>query len=149
VKEVIVLGANSQALVRLGPLEIIGILTMTQYKQEDSLKTLMPDVIVSGEASYHDRFFRDKLEAKFGVRSRFFNRQNAMKFDPQTLSYFQYSDYIIGRSTTVDLFMILKIGDAQISLSLNNIMNVPYILSPIYPMPPRYLRLSVNWVFID
>jgi hypothetical protein len=72
-----------------------------------------------------------------------------MQFDPQTLSYVQYYTNIIGRSTTLDLFMILKIGDAHISLSWQNILNTPYILSPIYPMPGSHIRLGVNWVFMD
>ncbi|MGD0038027.1 MAG: hypothetical protein ABSC53_12145, partial [Bacteroidota bacterium] len=70
-------------------------------------------------------------------------------FDPQTLSYVQYNSDLIGRSTTFDLFLILKIGDAHFSLSWNNILNAGYILAPIYPMPGRNIRLGVNWVFMD
>jgi hypothetical protein len=99
--------------------------------------------------SYRDTFFKDKLDAKFGVRSQFYNRQRGMQFDPQTLSYVQNYTSIIGRSTSLDLFMILKIGDAHISLSWQNILNASYILSPIYPMPGRYIRIGVNWVFLD
>jgi hypothetical protein len=124
-------------------------LTLTRYKEVDTLKTLIPDVILAGEASYRDTFFKDKLDAKFGVRSQFYNRQRGMQFDPQTLSYVQYNTSIIGRSTTLDLFMILKIGDAHISLSWRNILNASYLLSPIYPMPGSNIRLGVNWVFLD
>jgi hypothetical protein len=124
-------------------------LTLLRYKEVDTLKTLMPDVILAGEVSYRDTFFKDKLDAKFGVRSQFYNRQQGMQFDPQTLSYVQYNTSIMGRSTTLDLFMILKIGDAHISLSWLNILNASYILSPIYPMPGGHIRLGVNWVFMD
>jgi hypothetical protein len=72
-----------------------------------------------------------------------------MEFDPQSLSYIQYKPDLLGRSTILDLFMILKIGDAHISLSWNNILNASYILAPIYPMPGRSIRLGVNWVFMD
>ena len=72
-----------------------------------------------------------------------------MQFDPQTLSYIQYGIDLLGRSTTLDLFMILKFGDAHLSLSWNNLLNASYILGPIYPLPGRNVRLGVNWVFMD
>jgi outer membrane cobalamin receptor len=148
-REVAIQGINGSAVIRWHKFEILGVLTLTRYKEADTLKTLMPDVILAGEASYRDTFFKDKLGAKFGVRSQFYNRQQGMQFDPQTLSYIQYHIDILGLSTTLDLFMILKIGDAHISLSWRNILNATYILSPIYPMPGRNIRLGVNWVFLD
>jgi outer membrane cobalamin receptor len=149
VSEVQILGLNGQVSLQWGPFEVLGVMTLTRNRQEDTLKILMPDVIFAGEASYRDLFFNDKLEAKFGVRSRFYNRQHGMQFDPQTLSYNQYKADYIGRSTTLDLFMILKIGDAHLSLYWENILNARYVLAPIYPMPGRHIRLGVNWVFID
>jgi outer membrane cobalamin receptor len=148
-REVSIQGINGSAVIRFHKFEVLGILTLTRYKEVDTLKTLMPDVILAGELSYRDTFFKDKLDAKFGVRSQFYNRQQSMQFDPQTLSYVQYNTNIMGRSTTLDLFMILKIGDAHISLSWQNILNASYILSPIYPMPGGHFRLGVNWVFMD
>jgi outer membrane cobalamin receptor len=149
VREILIQGINGSAAIRCHKFEVLGILTLTRYKQVDTLKTLMPDVILAGEASYRDTFFKDKLDAKFGVRSQFYNRQQGMQFDPQTLSYVQNYTGIIGRSTTIDLFMILKIGDAHISLSWQNVLNVPYYLSPVYPMPGGHIRIGVNWVFLD
>ena len=149
VRKVAIQGMNGSAVLRWHKFEVLGILTLTRYKEVDTLKTLMPDVILAGEMSYRGTFFKDKLDAKFGVRSQFYNRQQGMQFDPQTLSYIQYTTSIIGRSTTLDLFMILKIGDAHISLSWRNILNASYLLSPIYPMPGRNIRVGVNWVFLD
>jgi outer membrane cobalamin receptor len=148
-REVVIQGMNGSAVIHFHKFEIFGVLTLTRYKEVDTLKTLMPDVILAGEVSYRDTFFKEKLDAKFGVRSQFYNRQRGMQFDPQTLSYVQYNTNMLGRSTTLDLFMILKIGDAHISLSWQNILNAPYILSPIYPMPGRHIRFGVNWVFMD
>ena len=148
-REVVIQGINGSAVIRYHKFEVLGVLTLTRYKEVDTLKTLMPDVILAGEVSYRNTFFKDKLDAKFGVRSQFYNRQQGMQFDPQTISYVQNYTSIIGRSTTLDLFMILKIGDAHILLSWQNVLNAPYILSPIYPMPGGHIRLGVNWVFLD
>jgi len=149
IREVVIQGINGSAVIRYHKFEVLGVLTLTRYKEVDTLKTLMPDVILAGEVSYRNTFFKDKLDAKFGVRSQFYNRQRGMQFDPQTISYVQNNTSILGRSTTLDLFMILKIGDAHISLSWQNILNALYILSPIYPMPGGYFRVGVNWVFLD
>jgi hypothetical protein len=149
VREVVIQGINGSAVIRYHKFEVLGVLTLTRYKEVDTLKTLMPDVILAGEVSYRNTFFKDKLDAKFGVRSQFYNRQQGMQFDPQTISYVQNYTSIIGRSTTLDLFTILKIGDAHISLSWQNILNTLYILSPIYPMSGGYFRIGVNWVFLD
>jgi hypothetical protein len=149
IREVVIQGINGSAIIRYHKFEVFGVLTLTRYREVDTLKTLMPDIILAGEASYRDTFFKDKLDAKFGVRSQFYNRQRGMQFDPQTLSYVQNYTSIIGRSTTLDLFMILKIGDAHISLSWQNVLNTLYVFSPIYPMPGGHFRLGVNWVFLD
>jgi len=129
--------------------ELFGVMTLTRTVQFDTAKTFIPDVILSGEVSYRNTFFKEKLDAKFGLRSRFLNRQQGMQFDPQTLSYSQYYTDVIGRSTTFDLFTVLKIGDAHISLSWNNILNAEYMLAPLYPLPGRNIRVGVNWVFTD
>jgi outer membrane cobalamin receptor len=148
-KEVLIQGMNGSAGIHWSKFELFGVMTLLRYKEASVIKTLMPDIILAGEASYRDTFFKEKLDAKFGVRSCFSNRQQGMQFDPPTLSYVENKASILGRSTTLDLFMILKIGDAHVSLSWKNIFNTLYILSPIYPMPGRHIRLGVNWVFMD
>jgi outer membrane cobalamin receptor len=149
VNEVRSSGLNGRVVFYWHHFEVFGVLTLTRYTQGEILMTLTPDVVLAGEVSYRDTFFKEKLDAKFGMRSRFTNRQQGMQFDPQTLSYVQYRTDLLGRSTTLDLFMILKLGDAHLSLSWNNILNAGYILAPIYPMPGRNVRLGVNWVFMD
>ncbi len=144
-----IFGITGDATLRWRQFEIFGVLTLMHYKELDSIKTQIPDIIISGEASYRDKFFNDKLDAKFGTRLRFHNRQQSMQFDPRMLSYIQYRENILGLSTTLDLFMILRIGGAHVALSLQNVLNGKYLLAPIYPMPDRHLRIGVHWVFID
>jgi outer membrane cobalamin receptor len=129
--------------------EALGMMTLTRSTQEGTDQTLIPDLILAGELSYRNKFFKEKLDAKFGVRSHFYNSQQGMQIDPQTLSFIQNTTNELGRSTTLDLFMILKIGDAHISLSWNNILNAQYFLAPLYPMQGRNIRLGVNWPFMD
>ena len=129
--------------------EFYGIATYNQYTQVDTAKSLIPDLLLVADISYRNLLFNDKLDAKFGIRTKFFDRQMGMQFDPQTLTYYENTTSILGRSTTLDLFTIIRIGDAYLSISWNNILGAKYILTPIYPMPRNQVRLGVNWVFVD
>ena len=142
-------GLNGRIFFRWHHIEALGVMTLTHYKQSDTVKTFIPDVILSGELCYRGNILFEHWDGKIGFRSSFFSRQRGMQFDPQTLSYVQFNSDLLGRATTFDLFMILKIGDAHLSLSWNNILNAGYMLGPIYPMQARSIRLGVNWVFMD
>ena len=142
-------GLDGRIIFRWHHFEALGVMTLTHYEQSDTVKTITPDVILSGEICYRGNILFEHWDGKIGFRSSFFSKQRGMQFDPQTLSYVQYNSDLLGRATTFDLFMILKIGDAHISLSWNNILNAGYMLGPIYPMQARTVRLGVNWVFMD
>jgi hypothetical protein len=142
-------GLNGRIIFHWHHFEALGVMTLTRYEQSDTVKTFIPDIILCGEIAYRGNIVFEHWDGKIGFRSRFFGRQRGMQFDPQTLSYVQYNSDLLGRSTTFDLFMILKIGDAHISLSWNNIMSAGYMLGPIYPMQRWNIRLGVNWVFMD
>jgi len=67
---------------------------------------------------------------KFGAYAHSFITDNReCSLNPQNaFGYVQnYNKHHFGRSTTLDLFMILKIGDAHISLSWQNILNTLYV----------------------
>jgi outer membrane cobalamin receptor len=142
-------GLNGRIELYWHHFEVLGVMALTRYEQADTVKTFIPDVILSGELSYRGNIILEHWDGKIGFRSRYFNRQQGMQFDPQTISYGQYNNDFIGRATTFDVFLILKIGDAHLSLSWNNILNAGYVLAPIYPMPGRNVRLGVTWVFMD
>lgn len=144
-----VTGLTGRLKVRWNHFEAFGTMTLTRTKQEDTLQTFMPDVLLAGELSYRNTFLQGKLDAKVGVRSQFSNRQHGIEFDQRTLSYVQGTTINIGRSTTLDAFIVVKIGDAHISLSWLNLLSAGYLTTPTYPMPGRQIRLGVNWVFLD
>jgi outer membrane cobalamin receptor len=142
-------GLNGRIIFHWHHFEALGVMTLTRYEHSDTVETFIPDVILSGEICYRGNILFEHWDGKIGCRSLFYSRQRGMQFDPQSLSYVQYNSDLLGRSTTFDLFMVLKIGDAHLSLSWNNILNAGYMLGPIYPMQGRSVRLGVNWVFLD
>jgi len=124
-------------------------MSLSRYLLADTLKRPIPDVILSGELAYQGSLFLENWIGRVGVRSHFYNRQTSMQFDPQTLSFpFNYAE-TLSYGSTMDLFLVLKIGDAHVSISMNNVFGFRYIETPIYPMPLQNVRLSVNWVFLD
>jgi outer membrane cobalamin receptor len=143
-------GLNGRFLFHWHQFELLGVLTLTRSTQSDTVIAFIPDVILSGELTYRGTILFEHWDGKIGLRSRFFNRQkHPMQFDPQTLSYVETTSNLSGRSTTFDVFMILRIGDAHLSLSWNNILNAQYMLGPVYPMQGRSIRVGVHWVFMD
>ncbi len=105
--------------------------------------------MMSGELSYRNKFFNNALDVKFGVRSHFMSAQRGMTFNPQLTLYREATDTTVNSWHRIDLFAILKIGDAYITLSYENLLSANYFITPVYPMPDRIFRLGVNWVFLD
>jgi hypothetical protein len=77
------------------------------------------------------------------------NAQHGMTINPQLMLYRENSDTTVSSWTRLDLFAILKIGDAYITLSYENLLNANYFITPVYPMPDRTFRFGINWVFLD
>ena len=146
-----ILGITGSARVCWKWFEAYGTMTLTKTTQNDTLKTLMPDVIFSGELSYRNKALLGVYDVRLGVRSSFYNRQDGMTLIPALLAYqaYQSQGFMFGKTTTLDLFLVLKIGDAHVSLSYLNVMNLHYMLAPIYPMQSGGLRIGVNWEFND
>ncbi len=149
VKQVHTRGVAGSLRLQYGPLEFAGTALYQDYVESDTTKELTPNLILTGELSYRNKFFDNALDAKFGVRTQFMNRQRGMTFNPRLMLYEENTETNIGLWTRLDAFAILRIGDAYITLSYENLLNASYIITPIYPMPERTFRLGVNWVFID
>jgi len=130
-------------------IEGYGTLTFTDVRQSDTVKTLVPKLTLAGELSYRDKLFRDALEARIGLRSRFATEHRGMEFIPHLHLYSENAGPRPGQYATFDVFAILRIGDAQISLSWDNLLNTSYFISPIHPMPGRNFSFGVDWIFVD
>jgi outer membrane cobalamin receptor len=146
--------AHTQGIVgslhaQAGPFALEGTLILNRYTEVDTVKLLSPNLTMSGELSYRNKFFNNALDVKFGVRSHFMSHQRGMTFNPQLTIYRESTDTTVGSWNRIDLFAILKIGDAYITLSFENLLSANYFITPVYPMPDRIFRLGVNWVFLD
>ena len=142
-------GIAGSLSIHHGPFAFEGTLLYTRYSEADTVKLLSPDLVASGELSYRHKFFNNALDFKFGIRSHFMNPQRGSTFDPRFTLYREQTSTTAGSWNRLDVFVILKIGDAYITLSYENLLNAKYFITPVYPMPDGTLRFGVNWAFLD
>jgi hypothetical protein len=120
----------------------------------------------SGNAmlAYHNNFFKNKLEIKIGVVSRFwtdyfaeyydgfYNDFSGRLLDTTTLDY---PSVKIKSNATFDFFVIGKINKAIFGLTFENLLNRLYITSGIYPYQERgglfnvWSRFNITWYFLN
>ena len=120
----------------------------------------------SGNAvlAYHNVFFKNKLEIKIGVKSRFWTDYNAEFYNGY---YNDFSGRLIDTATTnygtvkiksnatLDFFVIGKIDKATFGLTFTNILNRLYLTSGIYPYQDRgglfnvWSGFNITWYFLN
>jgi hypothetical protein len=113
------------------------------------LEQLLPRWWGTAELAYQGRVFRDELGIRVGVRSRFTDRQRGLSPDPPTGFEVANTALQIGRAATLDIYGTMQIGNAFISLSWENVTDVSWLQTAVYPMPDRQFKLGVRWVFLD
>lgn len=121
----------------------------SSFREDDTLRTYIPEVVGMGEIAYRDLFFREALEARLGLRVAFYSREYGMRYEPSASLFSDSRSFLLGKATVLDVFGIFRIGDAHVSLTWSNITNVQYIITSMYPMPQSQLTLGVHWEFLD
>lgn len=114
--------------------------------------------------TYHNVFFKNKLEIKIGVISRFWSDYNSEFYNGY---YNDFSSRLIDTATTgygtvkiksnatLDFFVIGKIDKATFGLTFANILNRLYLTSGIYPYQDRgglfnvWSGFNITWNFLN
>lgn len=114
--------------------------------------------------SYHNLFFRNKLEVKIGITSRFWSEFYSgyfkgyyNDFENRLLdtAVSSYETVKINPNATLDFFIIGKINKATFGLTFENLLNRLYITSGIYPYQNRggllnvISRFNITWYFLN
>ena len=142
-------GVTASATIRSAPFAITATGAYLHMTADDARKTLVPEIVLGGELTYQKRFLNGALDAKAGTRIRFTDRYNSTSFVPSALLFPEDTKYLLGRATTLDAFLVVRIGNAHISLAFDNLLNANQLIVPFYPLPKRHVRLGVNWTFLD
>jgi hypothetical protein len=113
--------------------------------------------------AYHDIFFKNKLEVKIGISSRFWSEfyleyYNGFYNDFSSRLFKAYPPYErikIPSNATLDFFITGKIDKATFGLTFENLLNRLYITSGIYPYQNRggllnvISRFNITWYFLN
>ena len=129
--------------------ELYSAVQYSTNKEQDTTKKILPSFIANGEVSYRNKFFKNSLETRLGVRISFYDREYGMKYVPELQMFSETGNLSLGRATVLDVFGVFNIGDAHISLTWMNAFGTQYILTPIYPMPTSMFKLGLHWEFLD
>jgi hypothetical protein len=123
-----------------------------------------PEIAGNAMLAYHNIFFKNKLEIKIGVVSRFWSDYNTEFYDGY---YNDFSSRVVDTTTlgygivkiksnaTLDFFVIGKIDKATFGLTFANILNRLYLTSGIYPYQNRgglfnvWSGFNITWYFLN
>jgi hypothetical protein len=96
--------------------------------------------------SWHDMAFKNKLEYKIGLNSRFWSEYS---------SPYPFTNIRIPANATLDFYIIGKIGKATFGLTLENILDRIIYNTGVYPFMDRggflnaISRFNITWNFFD
>jgi len=123
-----------------------------------------PQLAGNAIVSYHNLYFRNKLEVKIGVNTRFWgdywspgydSRYNQFKDRLEVYDYIFYPVPVVRRNATLDFFVIGKINKAIFGLTLENILNRVEYTTAYYPYQDRgglaniISRFNITWYFLN
>lgn len=142
-------GASAEAQLQIWKLGLTGNLTWSEYRQNGSPLLLMPRVVSTAEVSFRDAFIGGSLDLHLAARLRAIGKHFGLQFVPRMLAYAQQTTVETGGFVMIDLYATAKIGDAVLTLSWENPLNIDAMVVPYYPLMNRNFRLGVNWTFSD
>ncbi|MBI2618521.1 MAG: TonB-dependent receptor plug domain-containing protein [Ignavibacteriales bacterium] len=147
--EVTVQQVSGTLTLRLWRLEGRGGLTYTQIKRGSAITSFHPRLVLTGELYYRDSFFREALDARFGLLSRYVTRHDGTRYVPSLTVFAENSQSQLRSFSTVDLFGVFRIGDALIYLTWQNPLGREFFTVYGYPALGRNVKIGLNWVFLD
>jgi hypothetical protein len=156
-------GFNGLFNARLWKLDLEGLYA---YNIERDPLNVYPKHSGNLSLSFHDMGFKNKLEYKIGITSRFWSEYNAGIFsgrtnsfsyvylDPNVLIYYPY-DLKIPQNAALDFYIMGKIGKAAFGITLENILDRVIYNAGVYPNIDRgglanvVSRFNLTWNFFD
>ncbi len=160
-------GINNSFNLRLYKFDISGIYSYNfvntyKFSTFQSERYYSPKHYGNLSISWHDMAFRNKLEYKIGLNSRFWSQYQSDYYSgTQNVNYIPTNtsdinlDVRIPSNATLDFFIIGKIGKATFGLTLENILDRIIYNTGVYPFMDRggflntISRFNITWNFFD
>jgi hypothetical protein len=133
------------------------------YNVQNDFTVLNPENSGMIQLSYEDNAFKNKLEYKIGLTTRYWSSYSALRYFGEiniVTPYRIYSnnqsvDLKIPSNAALDFFIMGKIGKATIGLTFENILDRIIYNTGVYPFMDRgglfnaMSRFNVTWNFFD
>ncbi len=142
-------GATADMRLRVWNLELAGNLTFTDTKDGGSTAPIVPRVTSVSELSYRDQFVGGELDLKGAIRLKAVSHHRGLQFVSRLGMFAEQSESEMPAFTSLDLYLVGKIGDAYVTFEFEDPLNVSMMVIPFYPLMDRNIKLGVNWVFTD
>lgn len=110
---------------------------------------LFPEITAHGSIYFQGLLAKGALDLKMGLRGMYVSEQTGMSPYDEFGVWIPSAQLRYGRTGSVDLFAVGKIGDAYVHLIWENLTGNQYLLAPVYPMYARNIRFGVSWEFLD
>jgi outer membrane receptor protein involved in Fe transport len=142
-------GGSADMRLSIWRLELTGNASLTDSKEEGISWLIIPRFTSFGELSYRDTFAKGNLDLKTGIRLKSVSHHDGLQFVPQLLAFETQNVSAMPYFTTIDFYLVAKLGDAYLTLTWENPINVNAMMVPFYPLMSRNIKLGVNWTFTD
>ncbi|MCI0448933.1 MAG: TonB-dependent receptor plug domain-containing protein [Chlorobi bacterium] len=156
-------GVNNLLNLRLWKLDLTALYTYNFSRNEDS--DIISEHSGNLDVAFHDIAFKNKLEYKIGLNSRFWTKYRGERFNGRfnwfTSGYvdtsynFVFYNFYIPSNATLDFYIIGKIGRATFGLTFENILDRIVYNTGVYPYVDRggflnfISRFNITWNFFD
>jgi hypothetical protein len=114
---------------------------------------MFPGTFVTFGLYFQDTIATKNIGIKIGINGKFFSKYDGFLFFPDYYGLMpfvrDYSWPSVPSNGSINLLAVVKIQDAIIYLTLENIFNKNYYIVPYYPLNDRSFKLAVSWSFND
>jgi len=142
-------GATGDIRLRFSHFEFVGNVTFTDTKGSGTGAVIIPKITSFTELAYRDQFNADAVDLKAAIRLKAVSHHRGLEFIPRLGAFGEQNIAEMPAFTTVDFYLVARLGDAYVTLEFENPLNVQAMVIPFYPLLDRNIKLGVNWVFTD
>jgi len=91
----------------------------------------------------------NKSELNIGFKAGLLDSKSAPRFIPISNSYINNTNNVGLQTTGLNLYSIMKLGNAFVKVEWENLLDANYYNVAFYPERGQIVKLSVAWSFFD
>lgn len=142
-------GTDASMRVTVWHLTLDGNFNYTYEKTDGKNVYTLPKFYAEGELFYQNILFDGHLNLKVGLRGKVLSAFRGNGFYPQALIYYPFEPAEFGPYGSTDFIVRAHIGQAVVYLTIFNITQQDYLMTPVYPALDNSFAIGINWNFLN